>query len=285
MKKRVLGKTGIKLSIVGFGGGLLTNETQGLANHYVAQAIERGINYFDVSPVYGNAEELLGLALKPYRESVFLACKTRQRTADTSKQELIQSLQNLKTDHFDLYQFHELKSTAEVDTITSAGGALETFQQAKKDGLINHIGFSAHSEEAALAIMDRFDFDSMLFPFNWTCWFQKDFGPRVLKKAQEQEIGRLALKSLAKRNWKENEQKRWLKCWYAPVETQQEASLVLRFTLSLPITAAVSANYMEFLLWACDCADSFTPITDAEKAALQEKSRDLDAIFPEKEAS
>jgi aryl-alcohol dehydrogenase-like predicted oxidoreductase len=128
MQKRELGGTGEYLSIVGFGGIVVANEHQEDANRYVAEAVEeRGINYFDVAPTYGNAEERLGPALEAYRDSVFLACKTGKRDADGAEEELQQSLKRLRTDHFELYQFHGVRKMEEVNTIMGPGGALETF--------------------------------------------------------------------------------------------------------------------------------------------------------------
>lgn len=281
MEKRTLGRTGESLSMVGFGGILVMNEEPSTASALVAQAIERGINYFDVAPSYGNAEERLGPALEPYRKSVFLACKTEKRTADEAWEALHQSLERLRTDHFDLYQLHAVTTMEDVETIMGAGGALETFVKARGQGLVRYLGFSAHSEEAALALMDRFDFDTILFPFNWVCWHQGDFGPRVLKRAQEKGMGILALKALAKRKWKEDEARKWAKCWYSPVDTFEEAALALRFTLSKPITAAVSPGHPEFLNWMCDVADGFEPLSEEEAAELEQRSQGLDPIFPE----
>jgi len=283
MEKRQLGKTGEMLTIVGFGGIVVMNEEQKSANQIVAKAVEeRGINYFDVAPTYGNAEERLGPALEPYRKSVFLACKTEKRTADEAFAALHQSLEHLRTDYFDLYQLHAVTTTDEVDQITGRGGALETFVKAREQGLVRYLGFSAHSEEAALALLDRFEFDSILFPFNWVAWHQGDFGPRVLEKAQNKGVGILALKALAKRRWKdEEEHNRWPKAWYSPADSYEEAALGLRFTLSKPITAAVSPGHVELLWWACDAADKFTPLSEEEAALLATRSEGLEPIFPD----
>ena len=86
-------------------------------------------------------------------------------------------------------------------------------------------------------MMDQFKFDTILFPFNWVCWHQSKFGPRVLEKAHEKGLGILALKTLAKRKWKEGEQRKWNKTWYSPVDTFEEAMLAVRFTLSRPLPA------------------------------------------------
>lgn len=282
MEKRKLGKTGEQLSVVGFGGIAVKDEAPGTASQLVGRAIaERGINYFDVAPSYGNAEERLGPALEPYRNGVFLACKTGKRMAAEAEQELYQSLENLRTDHLDLYQLHAVKTQEDVDTILGPGGALETFVKAREKGLVRFLGFSAHSEEAALRLMDAFDFDTILFPFNWTCWHKGKFGPPVLARANEKGMGILALKTLAKRRWKDGEKRKWSKTWYSPVDTYEEASLAVRFTLSKPITAGTSPGHAELLWWMCDAADSFTPLTEKEDAELARRSQDLDPIFPQ----
>jgi predicted aldo/keto reductase-like oxidoreductase len=144
---------------------------------------------------------------------------------------------------------------------------------------VRFLGFSAHSEEAAIALMEHYAFDTILFPFNWTCWHKGGFGPRVLAKAHELGMGILALKSLAKQAWKEDEVRKWNKTWYSPVDTFEEANLALRFTLSKPITAAVSPGHQEFLWWACDIADNFTPLTPDEDAQLRDWSKNLQPIF------
>jgi len=282
METRKLGRTGEMLSIVGFGGILVMNEEPAKAAELVAYAVEeRGVNYFDIAPTYGNAEERLGPALEPYRDRVFLACKTGKRTAAEASTQLQESLDRLRTDHFDLYQLHGVVTLEEVDTITGPGGALETFIQAREDGLIRYIGFSAHTEEAALALMDHFPFDSVLFPFNWVSWHQNHFGPRVLAKAQELGMGILALKALADGKWKEGEERTWSKTWYSPVQSFDEASLALRFTLSKPITAALTPGHEQFFRWACDIADKFTPLSPEEMQQAEQRSQQYDPIFPQ----
>ncbi len=280
MERRVLGSTGEKLSVVGFGGMVVRDTEQSEANEIVAKAFnERGINYYDVAPTYGNAEERLGPALEPYRAQSFLACKTGERSAEGAAEELEASLRKLRTDHFDLYQLHAVTTMEDVEQIMAPGGALETFIKARQQGKVRYLGFSAHSEEAALALMDQFDFDSILFPFSWVTWHQGNFGPRVLEKAVEREMGVLALKALAKRAWREDEERDWPKCWYKPVESREEADLALRFALSKPITAAVCPSHAEFLWWACDVADKFTLLSAEEEELVKKRSQGLTPIF------
>ena len=279
MDRRVLGKTNEKLSIIGFGGMVVANESTKDAANFVSTAIDRGINYFDVAPLYGNAQEILGPALKPYRDKVFLACKTLERTKKGVKKELIDSLKKLKTDYFDLYQLHSVTTLDEVDQIMGPGGAFEYFIEAKEKGFVKYLGFSAHSEDAAIALMDIYDFISILFPFNWVCWFKENFGPKVLNEAHKKNMGILALKALAMRTWEDGEEKKWPKCWYAPIDSFEEASLALRFTLSMPVTAAVSPSHVELLWWACDIADKFKPIDEEETKILKENAKKYNCIM------
>ena len=256
MKKRILGKTGEKLSVIGCGGIVVMDTTPKEADRHIGEAIDLGINYFDVAPTYGNAEERLGPALKPYRDEVFLACKTEKRNAAGAQAALENSLKTLQTDRLDLYQFHAISSLEDAEQVLAPGGALETLRKAREKGLIRHIGFSAHSEEAALYLLDSIPFDSVLFPINFSCWNDGDFGPKLLAKATELGIGILALKTLAKRRLHDGEAKPWAKSWYLPIDTLSEAIPALAFTLSKPITAAIPPGHIELLRLTCEALDT-----------------------------
>src|SRR5574340_703171 len=177
-------KGNIELSIIAFGGIVVVGQEQKDADREVAQAIDRGVNYFDVAPSYGKgeAEIKLGNALVPHRKNIFLACKTQERTADGARKELEQSLTRAHTGHFDLYQFHAVTTMQDVETILGKGGAGETFLKAREEGKVRHLGCSAHSVEAAFAMLDRFPLDSILFPINYICFGQGNFGPQVIAK-------------------------------------------------------------------------------------------------------
>lgn len=280
MQKRKLGQTSEYLSMIGFGGIIVMDETPENSSRFVAAAIDRGVNYFDVAPSYGNAEDRLGPALEPYRKDIFLACKTHQRSAIEAEKELHASLIRMRTDHFDLYQLHAVTNADEVKQILAPEGALEVLVKASSQGLVRYLGFSAHSEQAALALMDAFAFDTILFPLNWVTWHQGGFGPGVLVKANEKGMGILALKSLNKRTWGAEEAHRWSKTWYSPVDTYEEARMAVRFSLSLPgVVAAVSPGHFELFQWACDAAEEFTSLSEAEKEQLQRQSEGLEPIF------
>ncbi len=281
IQKRTLGKTGERLSIIGFGGIVVMNEETGQASNIVAEAVDRGVNYFDVAPSYGNAQERLGPALAPYRKNCFLACKTEGRTKDDSRKQLEESLRLLKTDHVDLYQFHALTKMAELDQVLGPGGAMETMEAAKKEGKIRYIGFSVHSAETALAAMDRYPFDTVLFPVNFVLFSQANFGPQILKRAQEKNMGILALKGMAKTVWaagqKNNHPQE--KCWYQPASFPEEASLGLRWTLGHPVTAALPPGDEKYFRLAMDVAQNYKPLERHEEVALLGRATGVEPIF------
>jgi aryl-alcohol dehydrogenase-like predicted oxidoreductase len=280
MEKRAYGNTGEQLSIIGFGGILVMNAEPETAARIVAEAVDRGINYFDVAPSYGNAEERLGPALEPHRDRVFLACKTGKRTRDEAAAELRDSLRRMRTDHFDLYQLHALTTREEMEQVFAPGGAMEAFVAARDQGLVRYLGFSAHSVETALEALERFPFDSILFPTNWVNYFQANFGPQVVARAQEKGVARLALKAMARTLWPEGTTERpFAKCWYEPVTDPKEADLALRFTLSQPITAAIPPGEEKFFRMALDIAERFQPLTETELAELQRRAGGLKPIF------
>ena len=226
LPRRDYGTTGVRLSIIGFGGIVVMNAEQDHANRVVAEAVERGINYFDVAPGYGNAEEKLGPALEPYRKNVFLACKTGQRTREGAEKELKQSLQRLRTDHFDLYQLHGIMDTKkDVDAAFGKGGAMEVFIEAKKSGQVRFLGFTTHNDECALAALERYPFDSVLFPVNYCTWFAGNYGHKTMQRAMDKGAARMAIKGLARQSWPEKDPQRetYKKCWYQPITDPAEA--------------------------------------------------------------
>jgi aryl-alcohol dehydrogenase-like predicted oxidoreductase len=279
--KRRLGRTGMDLSIIALGGIVVTDTTQTFANNIVAEAFDRGINYFDVAPEYGNAQEKLGPALQPYRQRSFLACKTLMRDKDGAAKDLEDSLRKLRTDHVDLYQFHAVTTKEDVEKIFGPHGAMETFQAARQAGKTRFIGFSAHSVENAFAMLDRFDFDTILFPINFVLFSQANFGPQVLQRAREKQMGILALKAMAKGAWPKAQRKDhpFSKCWYEPAALPEEATLALRWTLSQPVTAAVPPGEEKYFRLAMDVAQKFQPLQSEEEKTLMARATGVEPIF------
>jgi aryl-alcohol dehydrogenase-like predicted oxidoreductase len=274
-------KGDVKVSMIAFGGIVVVGLEQKDAGRAVAEAFDRGVNYFDVAPSYfnGEAEMKLGPALAPYRAKSFLACKTTERGAAGARKELEQSLSRLKTDHFDLYQFHAVSSVADVDQILAAGGAAETFVKAREEGKVRFLGASVHNAEAAIALMDRFPLDSVMLPLNFVLVHEGNFGPQILAKAKEKGVARIALKSMAHTTWPSREHDVWRKCWYQPIDDPELAEKAVRFTLSEDITTAIPPGEIELFRMALNFTGRFRPLEPKEREELFAKARGVQPLF------
>ena len=251
-----LGKTGIRVSAVVFGGIINMDELQAQANRYVAKAVEAGVNYFDVAPTYGDAELRLGPALAPYRNNVFLACKTEERSARGAREKLENSLRNLKTDYFDVYQLHALTTDDDLDRAFDPDGAMETVLRAKRDGLIRNVGFSAHSEDAALRALSMFDFDTVLFPLNWALGITRGWGDRISDAVREKGIGLLGMKSLVRRKWQEGEARPYPKSWCQPIWGNEPLGVAaMKYAVLKGAQALVPPGDFEHFSFMLDHAD------------------------------
>ncbi len=279
MQQREYGNTGEMLSIIGFAGIVVSRVNASTAADDVSWSIDQGVNYFDVAPAYGNAQDMLGPALAPYRDKVFLACKTKYREAETARNDLENSLRLLKTDRFDLYQLHSMATWDDYEKATGPGGVLEMVVKAREEGLIRYVGFSAHSSEVAVKLMSQFHFDSVLFPVNWVNFFESGFGPKIMEKAQSEDTARLALKGMASHKLADPAQRVREKCWYHPLEDLELAALALRFTLSQPITAAIPPGDPELYRMAVEIGQDFTPITEEETERLRYEAQGKAPIF------
>lgn len=275
MRKYVLGRTGYKITPVIYGAIIHMDETQEKANQLVAYAIERGINYFDVAPSYGNAQDLQGPALEPFRKDVYLACKTGERTREGSRRELLHSLEVLKTDHFDVYQLHALTTKEDLDTIFGPDGAMETFIWAKKEGLIRNIGMSTHNEDNALKAMDLYDFDTILFPMNWALGLVTGWGDRISERIRQTGAGLLGMKTLVQRNWLPGEEKVYPKSWCKPIYGNDRLAIAgMKYGLAKGSATLVPPGNLEHFNFMLDhideCLDN--PLTADDLAYLRQEA-------------
>ncbi|GHU65611.1 oxidoreductase [Spirochaetia bacterium] len=276
MEKRILGKTGLEISAFAFGGIVVRDTPQDEANRIVIEAIGHGINYFDVAPSYGNAQNILGPAIAPHRSKIYLACKTEKRTRAEAQAALEESFKLLHTDYFDVYQLHGV-DPSEVDTVLGKNGALEVLVEAKKKGLVRNIGLTTHHDSVALKLMATGVFDTILFPINWACWIKNGLGQEALKEAARQNMGRVAIKGLAK--WaKEPKDDGYPKCWYSPIYDDPElAELALRFTMPQDVHTAVSPGDVRMLRLGISIVEKYNgkvpPLTNAELEELTRRAK------------
>ncbi|HEY5914914.1 MAG TPA: aldo/keto reductase [Verrucomicrobiae bacterium] len=280
--RRVLGRTGQRLSVVGFPGLALIHYPQEQCDRAIRDALDRGLNYFDVAPAYGDGqcETKMGLGLQGLnRSKYFLACKTKKRDKDGCREQLENSLKVLKTDHFDLYQLHHLVRPAEVKQALGPGGAMEAILKAKEEGKIKWIGFSAHTTKAALEALNGFDFDTVMFPINFVEYYTRDYGKQVLARAREKGAAVLAIKPLSWGTWPAGTKKtrEW---WYRSVEDQKDINLAMRFTLSQPgVVAGIPPSFLDLLDGTIKAAKAYQPLDESATELLKQMAANRESIF------
>ncbi len=291
MHYNTLGRTGIQISAVSYGGIVSAGYydrvsypelDQNASDQFVSYAMDRGVNYFDVAPTYGNAQEQLGQSLRPYRSRIHLACKTGRRDRAGAEAELKDSLALLHTDHFDVYQLHAISSMADVDAAFGPGGVMELMRELREKGIAAHIGFTAHNEDAALRMLSLYDFDTVLFPFNWFMSMAHQMGSRLITAAKERGMGVLGMKAFIERKWESDEERAasaFPKSWCKPIDVNDTAfgEAAMRYALSLGVDTLIPPGNFPSFHFAVEHIESCLekPLSDADRLLLQEKLKDV----------
>lgn len=192
MEYVALGKTGLIISRLGFGGIPIQRISAAETGTLMAKVKDAGINFIDTAKSYTVSEAYLGEALEGMREKFVLATKSMSRDKEGMKQDIKDSLKKLKTDFIDLYQVHN-PSLSQLDQITGPGGALEALMEAREAGLIGHVGLTAHSLEVFERAVEMDWVETVMFPYN----IVESQGEELIKVCQERKIGFIAMKPLA----------------------------------------------------------------------------------------
>lgn len=194
MQYRDLGKTGLKISAVGFGGIPIQRVPAGGVDAIINRALDLGINFFDTARGYTDSESKLGAVLKIRRQEIIIATKSMARTGEEMAADVNKSLDTLGVDYIDLYQLHNVKDKAALEQVLSPGGALAALKAAKKDGLIKHIGITGHIKSFLLEALKTGEMETVQFPFNAV---ELNGVRELLDLANQMGIGVIVMKPLA----------------------------------------------------------------------------------------
>ena len=192
MEYRVLGKTGLKISRLGFGGIPIQRITKEQTKPLIHYLMEQGVNYIDTARGYTVSEEYLGYALEGIRDRFVLATKSMARTAQAMEQDIAISLEKLRTDYIDLYQIHN-PTEEDLEKVTMPGGALDALKAAKESGKIGHIGITLHSADLFAKAIELDWVETIMFPYN----IVETQGQELIARCAEKNIGFIAMKPLA----------------------------------------------------------------------------------------
>lgn len=194
MEQCTLGRTGLKVSVIGFGGIPIQGVALELSGRIVCRAVDSGINFFDTARGYTDSEAKLGQVLAEHRDKVILATKSMARDKPSMARDIETSLRLLRTDYIDLYQVHNPSSQVQIDQVCAAGGALEALLAAQQAGKVRFIGITGHSRELLLKAMDTGAFDTVQHPLNP---LEPPWREEVVPAARRLGLGVIAMKPVA----------------------------------------------------------------------------------------
>jgi aryl-alcohol dehydrogenase-like predicted oxidoreductase len=273
--KAEFGRTGHHSTRVVFGAASLSSVTQKVADQTLEVLLRYGVNHIDTAAAYGESEVRIASWLKREPGRFFLATKGDKRDEKGAREEIQRSLDRLDVDHVDLWQIHALADPIEWDQALSPGGALDAALLAREEGLIKWIGVTGHGAQIAAThrrSLDRFDFDTVLLPYNYitmqNAYYRENF-EALLKTCAERRVAVQTIKSVASRPWMEQEHTRTT--WYRPLEDPRDIDIAVWWAMGRQGIFVNSVGDVDLLPLVLDAAKRFheAPSDEAMRAVLE----------------
>ncbi len=268
------GRTGHASTRILFGAAALGSVTQAEADSTMELILQHGVNHIDTAASYGESELRIGPWMKEHRGTFFLATKTGDRTYQEAYDSIRRSLERLQTDRLDLIQLHNLVEPEEWDVAMGPGGALEAAIQARDEGLVRFIGVTGHGTTIPVMhkrSLERFDFDSVLLPYNFTMMqntqYAADF-ETLVAMCEERNVAIQTIKAITKAPWSEDAE-RTAATWYEPLRDQDAIDTTAHWVLGRPGVFLNTVGDIHILPKVLDAAERFeTRPSDTEMHAL-----------------
>ena len=272
------GRTGHESTRTVFGAASLSTVTQEVADRTLEVLLRHGVNHIDTAASYGDAELRIRPWLRREPGRFFLATKTGARTREEAREELHRSLDRLGVDHVDLWQLHNLADPIEWDTALSPGGVIEAAVEGRAEGLVRFIGVTGHGAQIAAnhrRSLERFDFDSVLLPYNFVTmqlpYYAENF-EALARTCAERKVAVQTIKSIALRPWRGRERTR--STWYEPLEAQADIDLAVWWVLGRPGFLLNTAGDVDLLPRVLAAAERFERRpAEAEMAQMLEGAK------------
>ncbi len=254
MEHRRLGRLGNQSSVLVYGAAALSDVDQDAADQSVQEALDAGIDHFDVAASYGDAELRLGPWMPQIRDRIFLATKTGERDRDAARASIERSLHRLQTDRVDLIQLHAIGDLEDLDHATGPDGALEGALQALDEGLVTAIGITGHGAKAPathLEALRRYPFATVLTPLNPVLWadpaYRADY-EALATEVRRQDAGLMIIKAVSRRNWPGGPEGAPYTTWYEPWDTAERIRAAVSWVLARPeVTGLATAGDVRLL--------------------------------------
>ena len=271
MEKRRLGRLGHQSSVLIYGAAALGDVPQDVADRSIQQALDGGINHFDVAADYGDAELRLGPWMADIRDRIFLATKTGRRDDVSAGGEINRSLARLQTHHVDLLQLHAIGDLDELDAATGTGGALEAAIRAHEAGLVGAVGITGHGHAAPsthLEALRRYPFATVLTPLNPVLWrdeaYRADY-EALVEEVRRQDVGLMTIKAVSRRNWPDGAEQTHA-TWYEPYDTQDRITAAVSWVLAHDeVTGIPTAGDVRLLGMLLQAEQDRIPPSEAEQ--------------------
>ena len=272
--RHLFGRTRHASSQIIFGAYALRSATRAEAERTLEILLEHGVNHIDTGRTYGNAEGLMGSWMKKHRDDFFIATKSRRRTYEGAWKDIRRSLERLRVDHIDLWQLHGLTNQTGWEKAMGSGGALEALIEARQKGLVRYLGVTGHGNRAAamhLQSLERFDFDSVLLPYNYCqmqiASFAADFDT-LIELCRERNVAVQTMKSIAWRPIGDRPTK-YRTYFYQPLESEEAIDKSLHWAMGLQGSFVVTAGDMQVVPRMLQSAQRFEQRpSDAEMQLL-----------------
>ncbi|MGD1925092.1 MAG: aldo/keto reductase [Paracoccaceae bacterium] len=278
IERRLFGRSGHESSRILFGAAALKQCDQGVADRVLDLLFEYGVNHIDTAPRYGDAELRIGPWMARHRNDFFLATKTDQRSYDGAREQIRRSLDRLQTDHVDLMQMHALFHLDEWDQAMGEDGALRASVEARDEGLVRFIGVTGHGWTVPAMhrrSLERFDFDSVLMPWNWQMAGHRGYGAdfqRTREMCRQRNVAVQTIKSIARGAWAAGaEQNR--STWYQPLEDEDDIRAAVHWVLAeedLFLNSVGDTDLLPLVLKAAD--QTVIAPTEAAMSTLSDRA-------------
>jgi len=283
METRCFGRTGHMSTVAILGTAAFGKVDQSTTDEAMKLAMDFGVNHIDIAPSYGRAEDRVAPWMINHRKDFFLGCKTLERTQTDVRAELLGSLKRLGIDYFDLYQLHAVKTIESLDEVTRSGGALDALIKAKEEGLIRYIGITGHGVYAPsvfLEALNRFRFDSVLFPVNFIQFADAEYRKDALAlmdRCKKEDVGVMMIKSICKGPWGEKEQS--FHTWYEPFTDYETIQKAVSFALSQDASGICTAGDTRLLQKVLQACENFSMLTESESKEIIKSASQYEPLF------
>lgn len=275
METRRLGRIGHRSSVLVYGAAALSEVTQDVADASIQEALDAGINHFDVAASYGDAELRLGPWMPRVRDQVFVATKTGERDGDGAWRQINASLERLQTDRVDLLQLHAVGDLDELDAVTAPEGALGAALRAQDEGMVGDVGITGHGHQAPATHVEalrRHPFATVLTPLNVALSRDPDYlaaYAALSQQARDQDAALLVIKAVARRNWPRAGAAQRYATWYEPLDEQRLVTAAVSWVLSHDeVTAIATPGDVRLLNLVVRAEADRVDAVDAERLLL-----------------